>query len=155
RDSRSIHLFLDQARPDDHVAVARDGPRDPVDVGRIENLDLAQRVAVEFAEVQYRLARLLERGHANAALAAPVLDRSCRCACPEIGLLRSAPRPRNVATQRARLAQPRVSRSERCRRVEARRDRRCPRRWRWTTRPAIGSEVLVELDPITGSTLCS
>src|SRR5439155_2781017 len=62
-------------RRSDEVGIARDRPRQPVDVGWLEVGDLAERVAVELAENDLVRARGLDRRRgrwAEVALAAPV-----------------------------------------------------------------------------------
>src|SRR5688572_16108669 len=55
-----IELGLDRARLRDQLAVAGDRLRDPVDVRRVQQLHLAQRVTAELAEVERGLARVAE-----------------------------------------------------------------------------------------------
>ena len=49
-DPAAIEVGLDDPRRADQVRVVVDGPGHPVDVGRLEGRDLAERVVVELAE---------------------------------------------------------------------------------------------------------
>ena len=122
----SIQLRLDDARLDHQLAVAGDRARDPVDVRRLEQLDLTQRVAVEAAELERRLARLLERRQGLRPLPCAPFDRPGR-ACWRAGRARSRTLRRLSGwwprSSRLPLAGSRVARPEGGRGVEARRDR--------------------------------
>ena len=66
-DPPAIEVGLDHPRRADQVRIAGDRPRHPVDVGRLEGRDLAERVVVELAERDDRRLGLLERGRRSAA----------------------------------------------------------------------------------------
>ena len=52
QDPAPIEIGLDDPRRRGDVRIAHDGPDQPVDVGRLERRDLAQRVAMELAELE-------------------------------------------------------------------------------------------------------
>src|SRR5947207_7713849 len=79
-----VEVILDDPRGSNEVTVARDRVGDPVDVGRLEGRDLAQRVTAELAELDWdrtglcevRRGRRVEVAHARASQRA----RGIRCA---------------------------------------------------------------------------
>ena len=52
-DPSLVEVGLDDPGPDHQVPVAGDGPRDPVDVGRLEGGHLAERVAAELPKLEF------------------------------------------------------------------------------------------------------
>src|SRR5258706_4679243 len=74
-DAAHVEVVLHDARCRDQVRVARDRPREPVDIGGLEVGDLSEGVAVELAEHDLVGARLREAGwwwRPEVALAAAV-----------------------------------------------------------------------------------
>src|SRR4051794_15936209 len=79
-DAAAIEIALDDTSRVHEVRVMVDRPRHPVDVGRLERRDLAERVVVELAERHHRrLGHFERRCRCTAEVAEPVaLERPCR-----------------------------------------------------------------------------
>ena len=132
RDAAAVEVVADHPRGRHEVPVAGDRRREPVDVGRLEGRDLAQRVPVELPERQLDVDGLVERrAGRRAEVAEPRPGQAGRSACsPAVARARPGRPWRGLAGERMGRGEPAlggperdVPRPERVRRVDPARHR--------------------------------
>ena len=137
-----IQVSLDHPCRGDEIAVARDRPRQPVHVGRLERRDLTQGVPSELAELGHDRGRIREVRASGGAAERPIaatMDRTIRVRRTERHRTRAVRRTWRLARWPRRPAGRRVSRADGLGRIEPTRDRAGPGwRWRSTRPPSIG-----------------